>query len=296
MAITRTDFNNAFREVIAQEFSHIPNDENSIDFTFSEKFERQMQRLIRSQRRVFYSFVNTSYKRVATVLVVLLTTAVTLFSIKPVRDGTFNFLGGIYNSLNQNYFEDNTPDNSSNNSSIAPENPSSNPIVVIPNNPSSSPDGNGDEVKYRLIYAKESNRQPSDLFNIEIKKDDNLVDKYLKKAISQFEGQDNVYFRVKVSPVVFYEEMQEQGYTQEKGEELRKQRIEYVKELGAKDMVLIPNTAYTYYASLNAEMIEKIEQKGGCILSLAAVSNPDKYPDAVDNIVTIEVTEDMDIP
>ena len=270
MAITRTDFNNAFREVIAQEFSHIPNDENSIDFTFSEKFERQMQRLIRSQKRGFYSFVNTSYKRVATVLVVLLTTAVTLFSIKPVRDGTFNFLGGIYNSLNQNYFEDN------------------------PSSPSSNPDINQESKQYRLIYAKEEFNYDQPLNDTPLKIE-NLVNDYLKKVLLDFEGQD-VYFRVKVSPVVFYEEMQEQGYTEKKGEELRNQRIEYVKELGAKDMVLIPDTAYTYYASLNAEMIEKIEQKGGCILSLAAISNPDKYPDAVDNIVTIEVTEDMKIP
>ena len=276
MAITVNELKNAFREVVSEEFSNIPNDENSIDFTFSEKFEIQMERLIRSQRKVFYSFGNTSYKRVATVLVVLLTTAVTLFSIKPVRDGAFNFLGGIYNSLNQNSFEDN------------------------PSSPPSNPDINQESKQYRLIYAKEAltilnSFSPSSSLS-EIKKGDNLVDKYLKKAVSQFEGQDNVYFRVKVSPVVFYEEMQEQGYTEKKGEELRNQRIQFVKDLGAKDMVLISETSYTYYASLNAEMIEKIEQKGGCILSLAAVSNPDKYPDAVDNIITIEVTEGMEIP
>ena len=59
MAITVNELKNAFREVVSEEFSNIPTDENSVDFTFSEKFEIQMERLIRSQRRVFYSFVNT---------------------------------------------------------------------------------------------------------------------------------------------------------------------------------------------------------------------------------------------
>lgn len=275
MAITKADFKNAFREVIAQEFSHIPNDENSIDFTFSEKFERQMQRLIRSQRRIFYSFTNTSYKRVATVLVVLLTTAVTLFSIKPVRDSAFNFLGGISNSQNQSSFEDN---------------PSS------PDNVSSNHGGNGNGVKYRLIYAKESDRQLSDLSNSEIKKGDTIVDDYLKKVVKQFEGQDNVYFRVIVSPAIFLEDKQVADYNDQKGEELKNQRIEYVKNLGVKDMVLISNTPHSYYATVNAEMINKIVEAGSCYLYLATVPNPNDYPDVQDNIITIEITEGMDIP
>lgn len=290
MAITVNELKNAFREVVSEEFSNIPTDENSVDFTFSEKFEIQMERLIRSQRRVFYSFVNTSYKRVATVLVVLLTTAVTLFIIKPVRDGAFNFLGGISNSQNQSSFEDNPS---------SPDNVSSNHGSVTPNSPSSNPDINQESKQYRLIYAKkESDRQLADLFgnSSQIKKGDNIVSDHLKSVVSQFEDQDNVYFRVKISPVVFYEETKEEDYTKEKGEELKKQRIKYVKEIGARDMVQVPNTAYTYYASLNAEMIRKIEKKGECILSLAAISNPDKYPEAVDNIITIEVTEGMKIP
>lgn len=283
MAITVNELKNAFREVVSEEFSNIPTDENSVDFTFSEKFERQMERLIRSQRKVFYSFVNTSYKRVATVLVVLLTTAVTLFSIKPVRDGTFNFLGGISNSQNQSSFEDNPS---------SPDNVSSNHGSVTPNSPSSNTSSNQAEVIYRLVYAlknkddAQNHGTPS--------KNENLVNGYLKSVVSQFEGQDNVYFRVIALPIPVKEEFPPEGLTPEEHNNIIKQRMEYIKGIGAIDIVKNDNS--TYYLTVKAEMINKIGEAGGCYLYLATISNPDKYPDAVDNIITIEVTEGMEIP
>ena len=38
MSMSREEFKAAFREVVSSEFAHIPTDESSIDFTFSEKF------------------------------------------------------------------------------------------------------------------------------------------------------------------------------------------------------------------------------------------------------------------
>ena len=41
MAMSKDDFKNAFREVISSEFAHIPSDEDSIDYTFSERFNKK---------------------------------------------------------------------------------------------------------------------------------------------------------------------------------------------------------------------------------------------------------------
>ena len=38
MAISKAEFKQAFREVASLEFSHIPQDEKSINYNFSDKF------------------------------------------------------------------------------------------------------------------------------------------------------------------------------------------------------------------------------------------------------------------
>lgn len=105
MAMSKTDFKNAFREVVSSEFAHIPTDENSIDFTFSERFNKRMAKLIRSQKKVYYNFVNTAYKRVAIICVVLLTMLTTACSVKAIREPIVNFFTEVYESFTRYFFE-----------------------------------------------------------------------------------------------------------------------------------------------------------------------------------------------
>ena len=270
MALTTTDLKKAFREVMSEEFAHIPTDESSITFTFSDHFNKRMEKLIKSQSKVSCSFINTAYKHVAAIFLVLITTAVTICSIKPLRDPTFDFLENLNNSLNQSFFVDNTPDT-----------PPSNPNSVTPDSPSSTPNGNHDKVKYCLIYAKEFTSYGQ---NVGIpSKDDDLVDGYLKEVVAKFEGQD-VYFRVMAMPVAVKEELADGNDTPEKNKEIIKSRIDYIKKIGAMD-VTEGNNYFTFYITVNAEMINKIGEAGGYYLYLAAVSRPDGYdikiPDSV---------------
>lgn len=110
MAMSKTDFKNAFREVVSSEFAHIPTDENSIDFTFSERFNKRMAKLIRSQKKVYYSFINTAYKRVAIICVVLLTMLTTACSVKAIREPIVNFFTEVYESFTRYFFEGDTAD------------------------------------------------------------------------------------------------------------------------------------------------------------------------------------------
>lgn len=139
-------------------------------------------------------------------------------------------------------------------------------------------------VKYRLIYSKENSNYDQTLGTPS--KSDNLVNGYLKKIVSEFEGQD-VYFRALALPTPVIE-------VQEEYDEMLKQRMEYIKEIGATD--ISEANSFSYYITVNAEMINKIGEAGGCYLYLAAVPNPKDYPDAEDNIIIINVTEDMKIP
>ena len=110
MAMSKTDFKNAFREVVSSEFAHIPTDENSIDFTFSERFNKRMAKLIRSQKKVYYNFVNTAYKRVAIICVVILTMLTTACSVKAIREPIVNFFTEVYESFTRYFFEGDTAD------------------------------------------------------------------------------------------------------------------------------------------------------------------------------------------
>lgn len=99
MSISKNDFKKALREVVSYEFSHIPCNENEIDITFSKRFTDKMDKLIKEQRKPYYSFINTTAKRVAiifTIILILLTTACSVDSIyKPI----LRFIKEVYETF-----------------------------------------------------------------------------------------------------------------------------------------------------------------------------------------------------
>ena len=131
-------------------------------------------------------------------------------------------------------------------------------------------------VKYRLIYAKESRNSAQDQAIPHIS--DNLINGYLREVVSQFEGQD-VFFRVAAVPTSVHED---QADTEEKLNKIIRSRLEYIKEVGAVDIVEVD---YSFTASLNAEMINKIGEAGGCYLYLATVPRPDGYDKKIPDFI-----------
>lgn len=72
MSMSREEFKAAFREVVSSEFAQIPTDEDSIDFTFSEKFMKRMDKLIKSQRKPYWNFISTVSRRAAVIIVAII--------------------------------------------------------------------------------------------------------------------------------------------------------------------------------------------------------------------------------
>lgn len=105
MAITKAEFKQAFREVVSLEFSHIPTDENSIEYTFSKKFNRRMEKLIKSQKKVYWKFVNTASKRVAIIFLAIFTMFTAAFSVKAIREPIINFIKQVYESFTHYSFD-----------------------------------------------------------------------------------------------------------------------------------------------------------------------------------------------
>ena len=105
MAITKAEFKQAFREVVSLEFSHIPTDENSIQYTFSEKFNKRMKKLIKSQKKVYWNLVSTTSKRVAIIFVAIFTMFTAAFSVKAIREPIINFIKRVYESFTHYSFD-----------------------------------------------------------------------------------------------------------------------------------------------------------------------------------------------
>lgn len=99
MAITESEFDRAFREVAALEFKDIPLNEDEIDYTFSSKFEKSMNKLIRSEKKTYWRFVNTAYKKAILVAVIIAVMLSSVLSVSAVRKSIINFIVKIYESF-----------------------------------------------------------------------------------------------------------------------------------------------------------------------------------------------------
>ena len=105
LSMSREEFKAAFREVISSEFAHIPTDESSIDFTFSEKFIKRMDKLIRAQRKSYYKFINTAAKRAAVIFAAIITLFTASLSVKAIREPVVRFIKQVYETFIHYTFE-----------------------------------------------------------------------------------------------------------------------------------------------------------------------------------------------
>lgn len=99
LSMSREEFKAAFREVVSSEFAHIPTDESSIDFIFSEKFIKRMDKLIRAQRKSYYKFINTAAKRAAVIFAAIITLFTASLSVKAIREPVVRFIKQVYETF-----------------------------------------------------------------------------------------------------------------------------------------------------------------------------------------------------
>lgn len=108
LSMSREEFKAAFREVVSSEFAHIPTDESSIDFTFSEKFIKRMDKLIRAQRKSYYKFINTAAKRAAVIFAAIITLFTASLSVKAIREPVVKFIKQVYETFIHYSFDGDT--------------------------------------------------------------------------------------------------------------------------------------------------------------------------------------------
>lgn len=71
----------------------LPSDEELKDVTFSETFEKKMQKLISIQKKSYYYMINTVGKRVAIILAaIIIGLTATTFGVKAIRETVIEFI------------------------------------------------------------------------------------------------------------------------------------------------------------------------------------------------------------
>lgn len=90
----------AFREAARREFAMVPAEEE-LDYVFSRKFERNMQKIIRAQVYGYWNLVNTAAKRAACIAAIIAMLLTTAMAIKPIRERVIKFFVEVY----EEYFE-----------------------------------------------------------------------------------------------------------------------------------------------------------------------------------------------
>lgn len=89
--MTKEELFNAFREVASEEFAHIP-DEDDIDYEFSERFNKKMDKLFKRIERNCSYPTDSLLKRIIAVSAAILIVFAGLMSVSAIRKPVVNFV------------------------------------------------------------------------------------------------------------------------------------------------------------------------------------------------------------
>lgn len=92
----KAEFNDAFRIAVSGEFKNVPTCEDEIEHSFSQNFERQMINLIKSEKTIYWHWVNTAGKRVAIIFIALLCVFSAALSVEAVRKPVVEFFVEVF--------------------------------------------------------------------------------------------------------------------------------------------------------------------------------------------------------
>lgn len=95
--MTREEVFRAFREVASEEFSHIPNEED-IEYEFSERFNKKMDKLFKKIERNSTHTVSKLPKRILVVAAAIVIILAGLMSVGAIREPIVNFIVEIFNN------------------------------------------------------------------------------------------------------------------------------------------------------------------------------------------------------
>jgi len=88
-----------------EQLAEFPTDEElEATITFSSRFEKRINRLIKSQKKPYYKLINTTMKRVAAVIIIVLLTLTAAMSVEAIRTPVIKFCMEVYEKFSEVVF------------------------------------------------------------------------------------------------------------------------------------------------------------------------------------------------
>lgn len=104
------EFKKAFREAMLSEFSNIPDNEDDVCYNFSERFNKRIDKLIKSQRKKYWYLINTGSKKMAIICITVFILLATVFSVQAIREPIVTFFTEVYETFVKYLFTGDTTD------------------------------------------------------------------------------------------------------------------------------------------------------------------------------------------
>ena len=102
MSMTKVELMNVFRDAASAEFSACSPYESDYSYEFSERFERRMDRLVKSESRPAWRFVNTNPKRLIILIVaVIMALTAAACAVPEIRESIAGFFIQMFSDYSE---------------------------------------------------------------------------------------------------------------------------------------------------------------------------------------------------
>lgn len=108
MAITKDEFFDVLRSYAAKEFEDVPTDDSEIDFEFSEKFNRKMEKLLKRVRYDSTHIVSWTARKIIVIAAALTLAIAGMMSVSAIREPIVEIITEIYDGFVELFFEGDT--------------------------------------------------------------------------------------------------------------------------------------------------------------------------------------------
>ncbi len=108
--MTKDEFCEALRYYASKEFEDIPSNDSEIDFEFSDKFNKKMEKLL---KRVSYDrthIVSWTRRKVIMVAATIILVLAGMMSVVAIREPIVGFIYNVYEEFTEIFFDDDTID------------------------------------------------------------------------------------------------------------------------------------------------------------------------------------------
>lgn len=99
--INNDELTKALKDVYNEKYKYIPDKENYLTWNFSDDFIKKMDKLIARQKKVYWKYTNSFWKKSVLVILTVLFTFTSAMSVSAFREPVIDFIIKIYDEFSE---------------------------------------------------------------------------------------------------------------------------------------------------------------------------------------------------